>query len=116
MDKETYVVVTRIESYVDNRGGGRGKRIEFSIIETRQEQGYQSPEVRMVREMVNQLRNMGVVMPFQQVRNLKMVLFLLPEEEKALGINFNVNNVYKLVFQDGAIKFVDITDQFYLVE
>ncbi len=116
MNMETYVIVTRIESYTDNKGGGRGKKIEFSIIERRQESGYQSPEVRMVREMVNQLRSMGMVMPFQQLRNLKMILYLMPEEERALGITFNVNNIYKMIFKNGSIQFVDVTDQFYLVE
>jgi len=115
MRMETYIIVTRIESYTDPKGG-RGKKIEFATVERKDDPGYQSPEVKMVREMVNQLKNMGMLLPFQQIRNLKMVLYLMPDEEKSLGIVFNVNNVYKMTFENGSIKFIDVTDQFYFVE
>ncbi len=114
---ETYVIVTRIESYVDSSRNVRGKKIEFSLINKRtNDESYGNPEVRIVREMVNQLKSMGFMVPMQGMRNLKMILYLLPEEEKALNTTFNVNNVYKLEFSPDGIKFVDVTDQFFFVE
>lgn len=114
---ETYVIVTRIESYTDSTRNVRGKKIEFSLIDKRSnENTYAHPEVRIVREMVNQLKSMGVMMPMQSIRNLKMILYLLPEEEKALNTTFNVNNVYRLEFSPNGIKFVDVTEQFFFVE
>ncbi|HIQ12838.1 MAG TPA: hypothetical protein EYH44_00395 [Thermoprotei archaeon] len=114
---DTYVVVTRIESYLDSSRNVRGKKIEFSLIDKKvNNESYGNPEVRIVREMVNQLKSMGFMMPMQGARNVKMILYLLPEEEKALNIVFNVNNVYKLEFTPNGIKFIDVTDQFYLVE
>ena len=114
---ETYVIVTRIESYSDPNRNVRGKKIEFSIIEKRIERNeYQQPEIKIVREMVNQLKSMGFVMPIQNIRNLKMILYLLPEEEEALGITFNVNNIYKLTFSNNGLMFTDVTKDFYLIQ
>ncbi len=114
---ETYVIVTRIESYTDPSRNVRGKKIEFAIIEKRIERNdYQQPEVRIVKEMVNQLKSMGFMLPMQNIRNLKMVLYLLPEEENALGITFNVNNIYKLTFSNNGIRFKDVTKDFYLIQ
>lgn len=117
MKHETYVIVTRIESYVDSSHNVRGKKIEFSLINKKtNDESYGNPEVRIVREMVHQLKSMGFMVPMQDVKNIKMILYLLPEEEKALNITFNVNNVYKLEFSPNGIKFIDVTDQFFFVE
>jgi len=114
----TLVVVTRIESYVDPRTSQRGKRIEFSLLESHDENTYNtsmSTEVRIVKEMMMQLKNIGLPILQANKRILKMILFILPEEEKSLGIEFQVNHIYKIDFVNGKMVFSDVTEQYYLM-
>lgn len=114
----TLVIVTRIESYMDPNTSQRGKRIEFSLLKPQEDTSYDttsSAEVRIVREMMMQLKNIGLPILQANKRILKMVLFILPEEEKSLGIEFQVNHIYKIDFVKGKMVFSDVTDQYYLM-
>lgn len=121
MDDEhasTLVIVTRIESYVDPNTSQRGKRIEFSLLNTQENTTYDttaSTEARIVKEMMMQLKNIGLPILQANKRVLKMILFILPEEERSLGIEFQVNHVYKIDFMDGKMVFSDVTEQYYLM-
>jgi len=117
MSHEVYslITVTRIESYVD-QNGRRGKRIEFSVINPRIEEETYTPESRIIKEVVTQLKSIGIPFVHQQQRNIKLILYILPEEEKALDIDFKVNSIYKMVFRNGAIYFEDVTNKYYYLE
>ncbi len=114
----TLVIVTRIESYVDPRTSQRGKRIEFSLLETHENNEFSntsSTEIRIVKEMMMQLKNMGFPILQSNKRILKLILFILPDEEKSLGIDFQVNHIYKIDFLDGKMVFSDVTEQYFLM-
>lgn len=116
VDYETYslVTVTRIESYTDI-DGRRGKRIELAVVNPRIEHEDYSPESRIVKEVVTQLRTFGFPIVQRQQGNIKLVIYLLPEEEEAFGLEFKVNNIYKITFSNGVLKFEDVTREYRLV-
>jgi len=116
MDYEVYslVTVTRIESYVDVNGK-RGKKIEFTIVKPEIERDIYSPESKIVKEVVTQLKTLGLPLMHQQQGSIKLIIYILPEEEEALGIEFKVNNIYKMTFLDGSLRFEDVTKEYRLV-
>ena len=116
MDNEIYtlVTITRMESYVD-QDGKRGKKIEFIIVRPRINENSYSPESRIVKEVVTQLKTLGLPVIQQHQGSLKLIVYLLPEEEEALGVDFRVNNVYKLTFSKGSLRFEDVTREYHLV-
>ncbi len=117
-DVSTLVIVTRIESYVDPNTSQRGKRIEFSLLDSQEDTSYNtstSTEVRIVKEMMQQLKSMGFPILQGGKKVLKMILFILPEEERSLGIEFQVNHIYKINFSNGKMIFNDVTEQYYLI-
>lgn len=120
MDEEisTIVVVTKIESYTDPKTGRKGKKIEFvNIQEPRVATvSHETPESRIVRDMLMQLKTMGFPFIQSNLRIPKMILYLLDEEEKALNLNFIVNHIYKIVFDKKTLKFEDVTREYYFVK
>ena len=111
----TIVVATKIESYTDPKNGRKGKRIEFinihqppslSTIE-------ENPELKIVKEMLSQLKTMGFPLIQSTINMPKMILYLLPEEETALDLDFQVNHVYRIIFENKGLKFEDVTEDYY---
>jgi len=116
VDYEVYslVTVTRIESYADPEGR-RGKKIEFTIVKPEIERGVYSPESKIVKEVVTQLKTLGLPLIHQQQGSIKLIIYMLPEEEEALGVDFKVNNIYKMTFLNGSLHFKDVTKEYHLV-
>jgi len=110
------VTVTRIETFTDIASRKRGKKIEFAVIYPKHEEEVYNPETRIVKEMITQLKNIGLPILQTQQRNIKLVLYILPEEEEAMKIQFKVNNIYKMIFEEGSLKFEDVTNKYYFVE
>ncbi len=101
----TKVKVFRITSINDPETGKPGKQVE--LVEVRQKgmqyslPGVGEDEARLVKGILSQFQSMGV---FPQVREMvlpKMTLFLTEEEYDMLGITFEVNEVFDLLFKDG---------------
>ncbi|GEM_PF-1841300 len=113
----TIVVVTRIESYSDPKSGRRGKRIEFVNIQQPSPIASveENPEVKIVKEMLMQLKTMGFPLIQNTVKMPKMILYLFPEEEAALDLDFQVNHVYKIIFEKNGLKFQDVTEDYYYI-
>jgi hypothetical protein len=113
----TIVIVTRIESYTEPGTGKRGKKIEFVNIRQPNVKpvSEETPEIRMVRDMLMQLKTMGFPFIQNSIKIPKIILYLSREEEDALNIDFKVNHVYKLVFENASIRFVDVTNEYYFV-
>lgn len=102
------VKVLRISSITDPETGKPGKQIE--LVEARQRgstsfvgaDGIGGDETRLVKNILNQFKSVGV---FPQLRDLtlpKLTLFLTEIEYDMLGIRFEVNDVYDLIMKDGA--------------
>ena len=67
-------------------------------------------ETRLVKNILNQFKSVGV---FPQVRDLtlpKLTLFLTETEYDLLGIRFEVNDVYDLIMKDGAFMLKKSTE------
>lgn len=112
----TIVVVTRIESYKDPKSGRRGKRIEFVNIQQPSPLAIEeNPEVKIVKEMLMQLKTMGFPLIQNNIRMPKMILYLFPEEEAALDLDFQVNHVYKIIFDKKSLVIEDVTEDYYYV-
>jgi len=112
----TLVIVTRIDSFNDPNTGRLGKRIELALTKEpiNGTSHTETIETKIVKEMITQLQALGIPLLQPKNRFIKMILYLLPEEEKALGINFQVNHVYKIKFDNNMLKFEDVTDEYYL--
>ena len=113
----TIVVVTRVESYTDPKNGRKGKRIEFINLQqpTSFSTAEENPELKIVKEMLTQLKTMGFPLIQNTIKIPKMILYVLPEEETALDLDFQVNHVYKIVFENKEIKFEDVTEDNYYI-
>jgi hypothetical protein len=111
------VVVTKIESFTETQTGRRGKKIEFMKIKQPSPIASfeENPEVKIVKEMLMQLKTMGFPLISDTIRMPKMILYLFPEEEAALDLDFQVNHVYKIIFEKSRIMFQDVTEEYYYV-
>ena len=110
------VKVLRISSITDPESGKLGKQIE--LVEARQRNsssftgasGVGGDETRLVKNILNQFKSVGV---FPQVRDLtlpKLTLFLTETEYDLLGIRFEVNDVYDLIMKDSAFMLKKSTE------
>ena len=106
-----FVMVTRIESYTETETGRRGKRIEFVNITRRRSTESSFPETKIVQELITQLKLSGFPL-IQNMKSPKLVLYLFPEEEEALGLDFQVNHIYKISFKEHSLIFEDVTDEY----
>jgi hypothetical protein len=104
------VRVFRISSSTDPLTHKPGKQVE--LVEVRRRGGGatgfsvgEGDEARVVHGIITQFQSMGV---FPQVREMvlpKITLLLSEEEYEALGIRFEVNDVYELSLKAGTITF-----------
>lgn len=111
------VKVLRISSITDPETGKPGKQIE--LVEARQRS---SPpfvgvagvgggeESRLVKNIVDQFRSLGVFPPGRELTLPKLTLFLTETEYDLLGIRFEVNDIYDLVMKDGAFMLKKATE------
>ena len=110
------VKVLRISSITDPESGKLGKQVE--LVEARQRNsssfsgasGVAGDETRLVKNILNQFKSVGV---FPQVRDLtlpKLTLFLTETEYDLLGVRFEVNDVYDLIMKDGAFMLKKSTE------
>lgn len=109
MNKEIRLRVNRIESYRDI-AGTMGKRIDLVEdvdveIPTAFRAG-QTEEAKVAADVMMQIQK-HFPAPFKETSNPKMCLFLTEEEYDALGIVLDVNQTYKVSFENGTIKFTD---------
>ncbi|MCC6024087.1 MAG: arcadin 1 [Thaumarchaeota archaeon] len=103
------VRVHRVSSVRDPETGRYGKMIE--LIEEKRVQASPripgAPETLMIQSMLQDLasyfQSMGLVLA--PPAKTKMILFLTEEEYEMLGVKLDVNEVYELVFEKGAIRF-----------
>ena len=111
----TIVVVTKIESYIDPKNNRKGKRIEF--VNLQQPKSFsmteENPEMKIVKEMLAQLKTMGFPFVQNTIKIPKIVLYILPEEETALDLDFQVNHIYKIIFENKKLMFEDVTEDYY---
>jgi len=108
MIREKYVRVHRISSYRDPDTGRLGKIIEL-VENVRSDSpavtsisGEEASVMIMVRDILKTLPIPGLT---TERLKPKITLYLTEEECEMLGIDFEVNSVYKIVFEDGSIKF-----------
>jgi hypothetical protein len=106
-----FVKITQIKSITDPETGEDGKEIQFS--EIRKTPGSvlrQSDEAKIVQEMMNQLRMMGLpVITRQDMKLPKLIIFLTEDECEKLQIDLIVNRVYDLKFWMGKIELTEIS-------
>ncbi|MEM0223442.1 MAG: arcadin 1 [Nitrososphaerota archaeon] len=108
------VRVHRVSSVRDPETGRYGKMIE--LIEEKRVQAAPRvsgpPETLMIQSMLQDLtsyfQSMGLMLapPIKT----KMILLLTEEEYEMLGVKLDVNEVYELVFEKGAIRFKSAYD------
>lgn len=94
------VKVSRITGITDPVTGNAGRQIEFTE--------YSSPPVPgddMTRTMMYQLQSMLPVQLIKDIWTPKMVLFLKENEYLQLGMPFEVNDIYEVIFENGNISF-----------
>lgn len=111
MMREIYVRVHRISSYRDPDTGRPGRIIEL-VEEVRSDNptlasvsGEEAAMMIMVRDILKSLPIPGFTM---ECLKPKITLYLTEEECEMLGINFEVNSVYRIEFKDGSIKFYKV--------
>jgi hypothetical protein len=111
------VKVLRISSITDPETSKAGKQIE--LIEARQHQGAPfigvsgmggGDEAKLVKNIVDQFRSLGIFPAGRGMNLPKMTLFLTETEYDMLGIRFEVNDVYDLVMKDGAFMLKKATE------
>jgi hypothetical protein len=103
----TRVRVQRIESIRDP-DGNLGKRIE--LIEERRIPRFaiepSTEEARMVQGVVQAMQRQLPMFPKKTEFSLpKIILFLTEQEYEALGIDFDVNQIYELEMSNQTVKF-----------
>ena len=103
----TRVRVQRIESIRDP-DGNLGKRIE--LIEERRIPRFaiepSTEEARMVQGVVQAMQQQLPMFPKRAEFSLpKIILFLTEQEYEALGIDFDVNQIYELEMSNQTVKF-----------
>jgi hypothetical protein len=102
------VKVNKIESIRD-LDGNLGKRIEF--IEDRQLSHFavrpQTEEAKVVQDVLQALQaQMPMFSGRAEFAVPKIILFLTEQEYESLDIDFDVNQVYEIVLENGTIRFM----------
>lgn len=102
------VRVQRIESIRDP-DGNLGKRIELieeRVVAPRFAVRPPTEEAKMVQDVIQALQQQLPMLPIQtQFSVPKVILFLTEEEYEALGIAFDVNQVYGIELRDQSLRF-----------
>jgi hypothetical protein len=102
-----HVRVHKIESIRDV-DGNLGKRIE--LIEDRQVPRFvlrpQTEEAKVVQDMLQALQQQMPMFPGRvDLAVPKIILFLTEQEYEALGIDFDVNQIYDIKLENQSLKF-----------
>jgi hypothetical protein len=101
------VRVHKIESIRD-LDGNLGKRVEF--IEDRHVPRFvvrpQTEEAKVVQDVLQALQQQMPMFPARGEYGIpKIILFLTEQEYEALGIEFDVNQVYEISLENQSLKF-----------
>jgi hypothetical protein len=101
----TKVKVLRIVGINDPISGQPGKQIELLEVKQRssQQQSGISEESRVIKGIISQFQSLGMFPQIREVNTPKLTLFLSEKEYDDLGIRFEVNDIYDIVFNDGYI-------------
>lgn len=109
------VRVFRISSTTDPQTGKPGKQVE--LVEVRRRTGGsaglstgQGDEARVVHGIISQFQSMGLFPQMREMMLPKITLLLSEEEYEALGIRFEVNDIYELGLKGGTITFQRATE------
>jgi Arcadin 1 len=99
------VKVSRITSVNDPYTGQACKQIELvEVHEARPPSAFPaSDEGRVLQGMISQLQSMGLAPPMQSFGLAKVTMILTETEYDLLGIRLDVNEVYNLEIEDGAL-------------
>jgi len=101
------VIVHRIESIKDP-AGNLGKRVELVEEEMMPSFAIRPPteEARIVQDVFKTLQQQMPMLGTQaRLSSPKIILFLTEQEYEALGVRFDVNQVYDVELVEGTIKF-----------
>jgi len=101
------VIVHRIESIKDP-AGNLGKRVELVEEEMMPSFAIRPPteEARVVQDVFKALQQQMPMLGAQaRLSSPKIILFLTEQEYEALGVRFDVNQVYDVELAEGTIKF-----------
>ena len=105
------VIVQRIESIKDP-AGNLGKRVELIEEELMSSFAIRPPteEARIVQDVFKAMQQQIPMLGAQAKFNSpKIILFLTEQEYEALGVRFDVNQVFDVELADGNIKFQRVT-------
>ncbi len=102
------VRVHKIESTRD-LDGNLGKRVE--LIEDRQIPHFvvrpQTEEAKMVQDVLQALQTQIPMFPARgEIAMPKIILFLTEQEYEALGIEFDVNQIYEIALESHTVRFM----------
>lgn len=99
------VRVFRVSSVKDLDTGRYGKLIEL-VEERREAASYHAiPGMFIVQSILQEVASTLQQLAPQPSRRAKITLLLTEEECERLGVSFEVNEVYEVEFEAGAIKF-----------
>ncbi|MBS7656685.1 MAG: arcadin 1 [Candidatus Bathyarchaeia archaeon] len=101
------VLVQRIESIKDP-SGNLGKRVELVEEEIMPSYAIRPPteEARIIQDVFKALQQQMPILGAQaRFSSPKIILFLTEQEYEALGVRFDVNQVYDVDLAEGTIKF-----------
>ncbi|MBS7615310.1 arcadin 1 [Candidatus Bathyarchaeota archaeon] len=101
------VLVQRIESIKDP-SGNLGKRVELVEEEIMPSYAIRPPteEARIVQDVFKALQQQMPILGAQaRFSSPKIILFLTEQEYEALGVRFDVNQVYDVDLAEGTLKF-----------
>ncbi len=98
------VIVTNISSFYDQESRSRGREIDLD--EYGSERSASPQTVTFGPDFVNELmKGISQTVGFQSRPAQKLILKLTDEEYESLGIKFEVNDIYSLIFNEGKIEF-----------
>ncbi len=98
------VIVVNISSYYDQESRTRGREIDLDEYST--EKDHQVQTFAFGPDFVNDLmKGISQTIGIQARPTQKLILRLTDEEYESLGIKFEVNDIYSLVFEEGKIEF-----------
>jgi hypothetical protein len=105
-----FVKITEIRSITDPETGEEGKQIHFNEVRKAPVKAFgQGDDVRIIQEIMNQLKMIGLPMMMRSELKLpKLIIFLTDEECEKLQIDLEVNKTYDLRFWMGKIELTPI--------
>ncbi|MDG7049252.1 MAG: arcadin 1 [Nitrososphaerota archaeon] len=103
------VKVNRISSMNNPTTGIPGRQVELTEFRRAGIANTQGAMDDVLHNVMYQFQSLGILQMIKDVQPPKIVLFLTDDEYIQLGINFEVNDIYELTLETGAIKFVRST-------